>query len=134
MSIYEASVQQAFTAHHALPLPAGGVEDSHKHTWLMTATFRARRLDETMAVAIDFVRVAEALQDIARDFESCDLNDRPEFVDGRSSAERVAEMVAHRLVDTLGDELADPTGEGPWLYGVEVTEAPGCSAAFYPHK
>ena len=133
MSVYEASVQQAFTANHALPLPAGGMEDPHKHTWLMTATFRARRLDETMAVAIDFVRVAEALAEIARDFESCDLNDRPEFVDGRPSAERVAQIVAGRLDDALADELTDPAGDGPWLHCVDVTEAPGCSAAFYPH-
>ena len=134
MSVYEASVQQAFTANHALPLPAGGMEDPHKHTWLMTATFRARRLDETMAVAIDFVRVAEVLTALARDFESCDLNDRPEFIDGRPSAERVAEMVAGRLADELAAELTDPSGQGPWLHGVEVTEAPGCSAAFYPNE
>ena len=55
MAAYEASVQHAFTADHALPLPTGGAEGPHKHTWLMTATFRARELDATMAVVIVFL-------------------------------------------------------------------------------
>ena len=133
MSIFEASVQQAFAAHHSLPLPTGGVEDSHKHTWLITATFRGRQLDDTMGVVIDFVRVQAVLAEIAAGFESRNLNDLPAFMDGRSSAERVARAVTEHLIDALGDELTPPTGPGPWLHCVQVTEAPGCSAAFFPH-
>lgn len=133
MRCYEASVQQAFTAAHSLPLPAGGREPSHKHTWVITATFRARTLDDTMAVVIDFVAVQQAMEAIAADLEGGDLNAREDFIDGRASAERVAEMVADRLADQLSDLLTGPDDAGPWLYCVSVTEAPGCAAAFLPH-
>jgi len=132
VSVYEASVQQAFTASHSVPLPAGGAEESHKHTWVITATFRARRLDETMAVVIDFVAAQQALEAIAAALEGGDLNQLPEFIDGRASAERVAEILAGRLVDQLSNELAAPEDGGPWLSRLALTEAPGCSAAYLP--
>ncbi len=132
MSVYEATVQKAFTASHDLPLPAGGREDSHKHTWVITAAFRAGCLDETMNVVIDFLTVQASLDDIATSLEDLNLNDLPEFIDGRPSAERVAAMIADRLTDDLSDLLCEPGGDGPWLHRVEVTEAPGCVAAFLP--
>ena len=132
MSTYEATVQAAFTASHDLPLPTGGREESHKHTWVITAAFRAGRLDETMNVVIDFVVVLEALGEIAASLEGRNLNNLPDFIDGRPSAERVAAMIADRLTDALGDLLNPPGGEGPWLHRVEVTEAPGCVAVFLP--
>ena len=132
MSTYEATIQQAFTATHALPLPAGGQEPPHKHTWVITATFRSSKLDETMGVVIDFVLVQDALADIARDLEGTNLNDLDAFVDGRASAERVAKLIAERLIDALGSALG--AGEdGPQLDRLEVTEAPGCSAAYLPN-
>lgn len=132
MPLYEASVQHAFTADHALPLPTGGMEDSHKHTWLMTATFRARQLDSTMAVVIDFTLVLDALSAIAATFEGGSLNDHADFIDGRPSAERVAQVVAESLTEQLDALLTDPSEKGPWLQRVEVTEAPGCAAAYLP--
>jgi hypothetical protein len=134
MSLYEASVEQAFTAVHSLPLPTGGREESHKHTWLVTATFRARTLEPTMAVAIDFVAVEAALKTIAAGLEGEDLAELDVFVDGRPSAERVAQYVGERLMDDLGDLLTDADGDGPWLHRLSVTEAPGCVAAYLPYE
>ena len=45
------------------------------------------------------------------------------MADGRCTAERVAEYLAGRLRDLLGGRDA---------YRLSVTEAPGCSAAYYP--
>ncbi|MHC4561343.1 MAG: 6-pyruvoyl trahydropterin synthase family protein [Planctomycetota bacterium] len=134
MSIYEASVQQAFTAGHSLPLPTGGREEVHKHTWLITASFRARQLDPTMAVAIDFVAVEVALKTIAAGLEGTDLSELDAFIDDRPSAERVAQIVAERLMDDLRDLLTAADGDGPWLHCVSVTEAPGCVAAYLPNE
>lgn len=133
MSLYEATVQRAFTASHDLPLPAGGREGSHKHTWVITAAFRSSDLDETMNVVIDFTTVMASLDQIAASLEGRHLNDLPDFIDGRPSAERVAAMIADRLADDLDDLLSQPGGEGPWLHRVEVTEAPGCVAVFLPN-
>jgi 6-pyruvoyl-tetrahydropterin synthase len=132
VSTYEATVQSAFTASHDLPLPAGGREESHKHTWVVTAAFRAHQLDETMNVVIDFTVVLDVLGEIAALLEDCNLNDLPDFIDGRPSAERVAALIADRLSDALSDLLGPPGGDDPWLHRVEVTEAPGCVAVFLP--
>ena len=130
MGTYEATVQKAFTASHDLPLPAGDREESHKHTWVITAAFRALELDETMNVVIDFTVVQDVLGEIAASLEGRNLNDLPDFIDGRPSAERVAAFLAGELAAALADELGTPGEPGPWLARVRVTEAPGCAATF----
>lgn len=131
MAVYEVNVQKAFTADHSLPLPDGTAEAPHSHEWLVTATFRSGRLDETMGVVIDFLAVKAALADICDPLDGADLNAQPAFADGRASAERVARFIAEQLTAVLADQLSAPGGPGPWLRCVGVTEAPGCSATFY---
>jgi len=132
--MYEISVQHAFTAAHAIALPDGSMEPSHRHTWLVTATFRAARLTEPMGVVVDFVAVQKAMQTIGGKLEATDLNALAEFADAPPSAERLAELIARRLTESLGQALGSPGGRRPWLHGVSLTEAPGCLATFYPHR
>ncbi len=124
MAVYEASVEHAFSARHALPLPNGSREASHSHLWQIKATFRSDRLDETMGVVVDFLDIQQALREIADKLQGADLNKLPEFSDGRPSAERVAQYIAEMLIGRLCGAAG--------LHRVEVTEAPGCSAAYYP--
>jgi 6-pyruvoyltetrahydropterin/6-carboxytetrahydropterin synthase len=123
MAIYEASVSRAFTAAHSILLPSGVPEAPHEHLWHVTATFRAGALLEPSAVVIDFLAVEKALDDLAHELQGTVLNSLPFFADGRASAERVAEYLCGELAQRL-------SGRRPWR--VTVTEAPGCSAAFYP--
>lgn len=124
MSAYEASVQQEFQAAHALPLPDGRREQSHKHAWRVTATFRAERLDPVTGVVIDFLAAAEAVKAVTDELAGKDLNALEAFADGRPSAERLAEHLARRLMARLTDCP---------LHRVAVTEAPGFAASFLPH-
>ena len=126
MSIYEASVEAEFVAAHAIPLPYGDLEPKHKHTWKMTATFRSQQVDQTTGVVIDFEKVKEAMETIAIGLEGKDLNKLDFFSDGRASAERIAEFIAYRLEALLGGSTA--------LYSLRLSEAPGCTAAFYPQE
>jgi 6-pyruvoyl-tetrahydropterin synthase len=123
--LYEASVSRAFSASHSILLPAGAPEPAHEHLWHVTATFRAERLLEPSAVVIDFLEVQRALDAIAGELQGTSLNALPFFADGRCSAERLAEYLCGELARRLG-------GRKPWR--VSVTEAPGCSAAFYPEE
>jgi 6-pyruvoyl-tetrahydropterin synthase len=124
MGTYEVSVDHAFNARHAVRLPDGSWEAPHCHLWRVTATFRSGRLEEATGVVIDFLDVQRALEKIDRELQGADLNELAAF-EGRSpSAERVAEHIAACLAARLGPACG--------LYGVRVTEAPGCSAAFYP--
>jgi len=124
MGLYEVSVDHAFNARHALRLPDGTWERPHSHLWRVTATFRARRLDDVMGVVIDFLDVQRALEKVDHNLQGADLNELPAFQGASPSAERLAEHVARRLADRLGARCG--------LYRVRITEAPGCSAAFYP--
>jgi len=120
MSTYEVSVGGRFTASHALPLAGGGREETHKHEWRVTATFRSSSLSGETGVVVDFVKVQASLNAVTDQLDGRDLNSLPVLADGPPSAERVAEYLAERLATDR-------------LYRVSVTEAPGCSAAYYPH-
>jgi len=121
--LYEVSVSRAFTASHSMLLPSGSPEPAHEHDWRMTATFRADRLDGATAVAIDFTAVQRAMDSLVDELQGTVLNSLAPFGDGRCTAERVAEYLAGRLAERLDDRRP---------YRLTVTEAPGCSAAFYP--
>ena len=102
----------------------GSLEEPHEHEWHVVATFRSGVLDEPMGVVIDFVEVENALADIARELEGSNLNALEAFSDEKPSAERVARHVAGLLAERLA--------RGDLLHRVRVTEARGCSAAYYP--
>jgi len=131
MAVYEINVQKAFTASHSVSLPGGTAEPSHEHKWMVTATFRSNRLDETMGAVIDFRAVDDALEQVTGPMDGTDLNSAGVLADGRASAERVAQFIAVGLAAALVDQLGPPGGDRAWLRCVNVTEAPGCSASYY---
>lgn len=124
MSLYEITVDAEFKAMHSLPLPDGGSEMPHEHTWCVSVTFRSDKLAEPMGVVVDFLEVREALDAITARLRDKDLNKHEAMGNLAPSAERVAESIAGLLAETLGNAAT-------LLYKVEVTEAPGCRAAFY---
>lgn len=124
MSVYEVSVEQAFAARHAVRLPGGQMEPPHEHAWSVAATFRAKELSEPMGAVVDFLEVQKALMAIIAPLTGGNLHEHPAFREGGASAERVAEFFARELTKRLATNAM--------LYRVSVTEAAGCSAAYYP--
>ncbi len=121
--MYEASVEGAFRARHALRLPDGSMERPHEHVWRVRAAFRSERLGKVSGMVIDFLDVDKAIKRIALELDGGDLNELEVFSDARASAERVAEWLAGMLADALE--------QGDLLYSVNVTEAPGCQATYF---
>ena len=121
-SHYEATVEHSFAASHSVKLADGSYEPMHLHNWRVTATFRSRQLDDAGFV-VDFVAAQDALHRATADLVGGDLNAVAELACG-PSAERVAELVARRVVESISARL----------YKVAVTEAPGCAAAYYPEE
>ena len=79
-----------------------------------------------MGIVIDFTEAQRAMEDIAGQLEGINLNTLTSFKDSSPSAERVAELLADRLTTHI---------EKPQLlYSLAVTEAPGCTAAYYPSQ
>ena len=100
------------------------MEEAHEHSWETTATFRSTRLDSETGVVIDFLAVRDALGQIASQLDGLNLNTLDAFARATTSAENVAAYIA----TTLADRLPAPAA----LYRLAVTEAPGCTAAYYP--
>lgn len=126
MSTYEATVEHEFAASHALRLGGLDAEPLHRHQWRVKACFRSDKLNEH-GVVIDFLVVKASLAVLCKELDSTDLNSLPAFVQLQPSAERVAEYLAGRLMRQLGPE-------GRLLYRLSLTEAPGCTAAYFPRS
>ena len=132
--LYEATVESAFTAGHAIRLADGNCEPPHEHLWRVTATFQAEALAQPTGVVIDFLAVRGALQSVADELAGRNLNALAEFRDRSPSAERVAELVAAMVMERLGGNAGGDCGRGLRLWRLAVTEAPGCEAAYYPGR
>ena len=100
------------------------MEASHSHPWQVTAAFRGERLDPVSGVVVDFIEVKAALGALTGELDGTDLNAHQAFRGASPSAERVAEFLARRLMHDVAGRAS--------LYRLEVTEAPGCRAAFLP--
>jgi len=119
-------VSMVFSATHQLLLAEGNEEPLHGHEWRATVRVEAQRLD-AMETVLDFHEVERALQTAVGNWRGRRLNEVAPFAEGLNpSAERVAEEIGRRMVDTL--EGRDAKARGVRIAQVRVTEAPGCVA------
>lgn len=117
--MYTAIVETTFTANHRVQLPDGSLEPVHAHDWIVRAHFRSRKLDDKDMV-IDFCTAQDALAMVTSGLAGQNLNELDDFR-GRMPT---AEVVARYFFDRLASRGLKT------LYRVEVTEAPGCVAAY----
>lgn len=125
--MFEVRVSGRFVASHRVRRPDGSYEDAHEHEWHVCATYAGRRLNES-GLLVDFAEVERHLAAILGELHGRELNHTPAFADRSPSAENVALHVAERLRAHLPDRPTD----GPVLRCVEVEEAPGCFARYFP--
>lgn len=117
--MYTASVCASFSAIHRVALADGTLEPEHGHDWEVRAQFAAENLNER-GMVVDFAAARAALAAIAERLHHGDLNDHEWFRSRTPTAENVARVIF--------DELRR-RGIG-LVRRVEVTEAPGCRAAY----
>lgn len=119
--VYEISVESSFVAQHGIRLPNGTVEPTHKHVWQVTVRFIGDQLD-ACGLLVDFDDVKAALAQVLGPVQGADLNQSALLNGLNPTAENVAL--------TLFDALYERCGRDKRLSGVEVTEAPGCTATY----
>ncbi len=117
--MFAITVEGGFRAQHHVRFADGSTEEPHAHDWRVRVTLRRPRLD-TVGMVADFDRVRDLLADALAPFEGADLNVHPLLHGLNPTAEVVAKRTFDRLIE-LG--LSD-------LFRVEITEAPGCVAAY----
>lgn len=121
--MFEVSVEDWFAAAHQLRLPDGRKEPLHGHNWRVRVTYAGSRLDG-IDVLLDFTHLKPLLKSVLAPWHDQNLNEMPDFAARNPSAEMVAVRIAERL-------SLDPAS-GPALHCVEVEEAPGCLARYFP--
>ena len=124
--MFEVSVTSSFSAAHQLRLPDGSAEPLHRHNWRVTVTRAGSVLDE-MGVLVDFEILRARLDRLLATLNDQNLNTLPAFAERNPTAENVALHIAERLAVELPAAAV--------LKCVEVEEAPGCLARYFPsHK
>ncbi len=105
-----------FDAEHALTTYLGRPEEPHSHRWRVAIRVGAERLHPE-GYAVDFHAVHQLLEETVAPFAGADLNLDPEVGVPSPTAERLAEVVASRIVlrcRTLGARLLTVSvWEGP---------------------
>ena len=114
-------VEGGFSATHQLRLPGGTLEPRHGHDWIVRAHFSRSTLSDA-GMVIDFADAQAALRSVIEPLQYADLNSFEPLSGLNPTAEAVAKFIFDRLTRPGFDSLRR----------VEVTEAPGCIAAYEP--
>ena len=117
--MYSVTVEARFLAVHRVRLSCGTLEPPHRHEWIVRASFARSELDP-LDMVVDFSAVQSALRSVTAGLDHKDLNRCEELAGRNPTAEVVAGYIFQCLVDSGFSTISR----------VEVTEAPGCTAAF----
>jgi 6-pyruvoyltetrahydropterin/6-carboxytetrahydropterin synthase len=116
---FTATVHRVFSAAHAVRMPDGVLEPLHGHNWEVRVTVAREALDDTGFV-VDFHALEASLDEVLRPLHNRNLNEVAELGGLNPTAEHVVLHIVRRL----------KVPDGATLDRVEVSEAPGCVAAF----
>ena len=119
--MYSVAVEETFSAGHRVRQPDGSVEPHHRHDWRVRVVFARAELDDT-GMVVDFAQAQSCLRSVLAHLDRHDLNELACLESRNPTAEVVAKYVFERVQMSRIAPLAR----------VEVTEAPGCVAAFEP--
>jgi len=121
--MHQLTVSDTFNATHSLTLADGQAEPTHGHDWRVTAAVRADTLD-TIETVMDFHELERLLAGILAPLQHAHLNHEGAFADVNPSAERLAMHIAAELAPALPSNVR--------LHRLDIEEAPGCIASYFP--
>jgi len=120
--MYEITTESSFSAAHHLRDYDGPCEKVHGHNWLVKATVRCEKLNET-GIGIDFRTLKAALNALLMELDHTYLNESMKDTGLNPSSENIACHVFKKLQERIGG----PTCR---VARIEVFETPGNSAAY----
>jgi len=120
--MYELTVEETFSAAHALRGYAGNCANLHGHNWTVELVVRAERLAPT-GLAVDFRDMKSVLRETLNGLDHTNLNEVPPFDEISPSSENIARWLFERLspaIEQFGGRLAR----------VRVAESDDCSVSY----
>lgn len=124
--MFEVSVEETFSAGHALRGYKGKCENPHGHNYRVRVNLEGEQLD-SIGLLFDFAQLKRILRDLIGDVDHKFLNDQPPFDTINPSAENIAKF----LYDETSKELRG-VSHAPRIKSVTVWETDETSATYMP--
>ncbi len=101
--MFEIEIKRSFSAAHALRKYDGPCCRMHGHNYTVIAALRSGKLDEN-GIALDFVRLKKAVDEIISEFDHYNLSENPRFAEINPTSEVLAMTIYQELKKKLADE------------------------------
>lgn len=124
--MFEVSVEETFSAGHALRGYKGKCENPHGHNYRVRVTLEGQHLD-SIGLLHDFTHVKRALREVIGALDHQFLNDLAPFDAVNPSAENLAKFFHEQTARHL-----DPSPNGSHIKRITVWETDECSATYIP--
>ncbi len=124
--MFQVSVEESFSAGHALRNYKGKCENTHGHNYKVRVTLEGAQLDST-GLLYDFVHLKQIIQGVIQQVDHKFLNDQPPFDVLNPSAENLAKYLYE---ETSKQMRAAPYGTR--IASITVWETDVTSATYQP--
>jgi 6-pyruvoyltetrahydropterin/6-carboxytetrahydropterin synthase len=135
--MFEVSVDETFSAGHALRGYKGKCENPHGHNYKVRLTVQGPQLD-SIGLLFDFVQLRQVLHGVINGMDHKYLNDQPPFIELNPSAENIAKYLYDEVSRGL-KEMAPATAasapdakNAPRITSITVWETDITSATYHP--
>lgn len=124
--MFEVSVEETFSAGHALRGYKGKCENPHGHNYRVRVNIEGERLD-SIGLLFDFVHLKRILRDLIEDVDHKFLNDQAPFDAINPSAENIAKF----FYDEASKEMHQMSN-APRIKSITIWETDVTSATYIP--
>jgi 6-pyruvoyltetrahydropterin/6-carboxytetrahydropterin synthase len=131
--MFEVSVDETFSAGHALRGYKGKCENPHGHNYKVRVTVQGPQLD-SIGLLFDFVHLKQVLHGVINGMDHKYLNDQPPFIELNPSAENIAKYLYDEVSRGFKEMVpAAPDAKHlPRITSVTVWETDITSATYHP--
>ena len=132
--MFEVSVEETFSAGHALRGYKGKCENPHGHNYRLRVTLRGRVLDQT-GLLCDFVHLKQVMHSVIEAVDHKFLNDQPPFDTVNPSAENMAKYFYDEIARQMQEAQRRPDASGhngAAIWRVDVWETDTTRASYWP--
>jgi 6-pyruvoyltetrahydropterin/6-carboxytetrahydropterin synthase len=133
--MFEVSVDETFSAGHALRGYKGKCENPHGHNYKVRLTVQGPQLD-SIGLLFDFVHLKQVLHAVINNMDHKYLNDQAPFIELNPSAENIAKYLYDEVSRGLKEIVLPPdttdAKNAPKITSVTVWETDITSATYHP--
>lgn len=126
--MFEVSVEETFSAGHALRHYKGKCENVHGHNYRVRVTFEGAQLDK-IGLLVDFGDVKKVLRKAISYLDHQFINDLPPFDVWNPSAENIALYFCQEMQKGLAEGMSQAPVR---IHSVKVWETDTCEATYRP--